>query len=132
MSSLQTRTRQIPSNSGYYITLANVVTSAFTGTDSAPVLTALAASSTIGTASTLRDLGKTVVSSGRVFRKVQLLRNTSSIQVGGTDGVGGSDSGAGTTAYFTSYIELPGSGNFTSGVLAGSTAGQVSAVARLG
>jgi hypothetical protein len=132
MSSVNSNRKQIPSNGGYYITLANVVTSAFTGTDSAPVLTALGASSTIGTASTLRDMGKTVVSSGRVFRKIQLVRNTSSIQVNGTDGVGGSDSGAGTTAYFTSYIELPGSGNFTGGVLSGSSAGQVAAVARLG
>ena len=132
MSSVVSRTRQIPSNSGYYIALAAVTPNSFNGNESAPFLSSLGVGSTIGAYSTLRDMGKQVVSSGRVFRKVQLLRNTSSLQVGGTDGVSGADSGAGTTAYFTSYIELPGSGNFNGGVLTGTGAGQVAIVARLG
>ena len=130
MSSLQSSRKQIPANGGYYLTLATVLPNAYNNSATAPVLTAFGASSTIGALSTLRDMGATAVSSGRVFRKVQLLRNTSSILVGGTDGVSGSDSGAGTSAYFTGFIELPGTGGTSSGVLSG--AGTVAAVARLG
>lgn len=58
--------------------------------------------STIGAGGVLRDLGKTVLSSGRVFRKVQLLVPTVS-----TFGVGGAAPGATANAdYLTGYIEL--------------------------
>ena len=58
--------------------------------------------STIGAGGVLRDLGKTVLSSGRVFRKIQLLVPTVS-----TFGVGGQAPGATANAdYLTGYIEL--------------------------
>ena len=58
--------------------------------------------STIGAGGVLRDLGKTVLSSGRVFRKIQLLVATVS-----TFGVGGTAPGATANAdYLTGYIEL--------------------------
>lgn len=49
-----------------------------------------------GAGGLLRDAGKTVVSSGRVFRKVQFLVSTGT----NTNGIGGS------TDYLTGYIEL--------------------------
>jgi hypothetical protein len=59
--------------------------------------------SSIAAGGLLRDMGKSVVSAGRVFRKVQLLTSTVS-----TSGVGGP---AGVTTnpvvdYLTGYIEL--------------------------
>ena len=60
-----------------------------------------------------RDMGANIVSSGRVFRKVQLIvpRN------GGvsTGGVGGPVSGN-SSDYLSAYIELPGLQGVTSGV----------------
>jgi hypothetical protein len=52
----------------------------------------------------LRDNGKTVVSAGRVFRKVSLY--TPSLTTGGVSG--GVFSPAGQQDYHTGYIELPG------------------------
>jgi hypothetical protein len=144
MSSLQSELKQIPANGGYYITVGTVVTSATAttfyqnnGTDAAPLISAnMFSYSTI--ASTLlktagggvfRDMGKTLVSSSRAFRKVQLMTSTNSLVNGGTDGVGGFGYEAGTNVpvYFTGYIELPGTGG---GALQGS--GSWTPVARLG
>jgi len=62
--------------------------------------------STIGAGGVLRDNGKTVVSSGRVFRKIPLLVPTVS-----TFGVGGAAPGANAnTDYLTGYIELQSAG----------------------
>ena len=62
--------------------------------------------STIAAGGVLRDLGKTVVSSGRTFRKIQLLVRTVS-----TGGVGGPAPGATANAdYLTGYIELNSGG----------------------
>ena len=62
--------------------------------------------STIGAGGVLRDQGKSVISAGRVFRKVQLLVPTVS-----TFGVGGAAPGATTnTDYLTGYIELHSAG----------------------
>lgn len=60
--------------------------------------------STIGAGGYFRDMGKTVVSSSRTFRKVQLLVNAVS-----TSGVGGPVTAAGVSAnvdYLTAYIEV--------------------------
>lgn len=60
--------------------------------------------STIGAGGFFRDMGKTVVSSARTFRKVQLLVNTVS-----TSGVGGTLTAQGVAAnvdYLTGYIEV--------------------------
>ena len=59
--------------------------------------------SSIGRGGLLRDMGKTVVSAGRTFRKIQLLCSTVS-----TGGVNGTGTGA-VSDFFVGYIEL-GSG----------------------
>lgn len=51
----------------------------------------------------LKDMGKTLVSSGRVFRKIQLVAPTAAS--GSTFGVAG-DSGTTSQDYLTGYIEL--------------------------
>ena len=67
--------------------------------------------STLTTAgAVLRDMGKSVVSSGRLFRRVQLLVST--VSTGGVNGATGTSYPE--TDYLTGYIELPnqaGSGN---------------------
>ena len=62
--------------------------------------------STIGAGGYFRDMGKTVVSASRTFRKVQLLVNAVS-----TSGVGGPLTATGLSAnvdYLTAYIEVAG------------------------
>jgi hypothetical protein len=137
MTSLQSGLKQIPLNGGYYINVASVFTTTAlnTGTDAAPNFSVGAFQSTVSTGqistnvctagqAVFRDMGTTIVSSTRVFRKVQLLRNTSSLVLGGTDGVTGNSSTPG--AYLTSFIELPGTGGYSSGT------GTITPVARLG
>ncbi len=140
MTSLQTRIKQIPANDGYYITVADARNTFYTniGTDSAPSMSigplrssmsssGAGVSSLIGVAGgVFRDMGKTVISTGRVFRKVQLLVSTN-VTNGPTEGVAGA---AATVAlpvdYLTGFIELPGTGGLTSG------SGSFTPVARLG
>ena len=52
----------------------------------------------------LKDMGRTVISSGRVFRKVQVMKNTTAALVGA---IGGSvfDS---TASFGTGYVEVAG------------------------
>jgi hypothetical protein len=52
----------------------------------------------------LRDMGKTYVSSGRVFRKVQLI--VANTQVTSTFGVEGNQNTSPNVDYLTGYIEL--------------------------
>jgi len=132
MTSIGVRTRQVNSDTGYYIPLATLVDRLYSlpATAGGPLSTAtwcravnpdrvLGLISSAG-AGLLKDMGKTVVSSTRVFRKVQLVvpssvgtTNTSTLN---TFGVGGA---SGTTApqsdFYTAYIELAseGSGNPT-------------------
>ncbi len=142
MTSLQTRIKQIPANDGYYITVGNALTKFYTnlGTDAAPtfnnglMISTLSSSgayvsSLINTAGGIfRDMGKTLTSSSRVFRKDQLLVSSAN-----TEGVGGN---VATTAlpveYLTGYIELPGTGGMSSGAAAGNQVLGVTPVARLG
>lgn len=66
------------------------------------------ATSTVSTVGcVLKDLGKTVVSSNRTFRKIQLVLPNSALPAGtaSTFGVGGRAAGLGDD-YFTGYIEL--------------------------
>ena len=123
MTSLISLTKQIPANAGYYITVATGVAAgtiyANQGTDELPTLSNPIMASTLSTSgvyttvnaagAVLKDMGKTLVSSGRVFRKVQVVANTGSlvnVVNRDTSGVGGvADT---TTAYITGYIELPG------------------------
>jgi hypothetical protein len=61
--------------------------------------------STIGAGGYFRDMGKTVVSASRTFRKVQLLVNS----VVSTSGVAGPAlGGAANVDYLTGYIEVAG------------------------
>ena len=140
MTSLISATKQIPANAGYYITVSSIANCFYanSGTDEAPVMNNGAATSTLSTSgafaaanapgAVFRDHGKTLLSSGRVFRKVQMMRNTGAVQNLGTDGVGGVAAGASVypTAYLTGYIELPGTGGASSG------SGAYTPVARLG
>jgi hypothetical protein len=115
MTSLLTSSRQVSSDGGYYIPLASLVSkiysfNATTGLVSTPAQWASTSSkyassiSTIG-AGVLRDMGRTVVSSGRTFRKVQLVVST------GSNGVGGTVGTAPLEDFLTGYIELGFDGN---------------------
>jgi hypothetical protein len=120
MTSLISQTKQIPANAGYYITVGSCLTSIYCnkGTDELPQISTMtgalgaAGVSTLVSAAgaVLKDMGKTLVSSGRVFRKVQVVANTGAdLESGtplGTAGVGGVD--VAPTAYITGFIELPG------------------------
>lgn len=76
--------------------------------------------STVGAGGVFRDMGKTVVSAGRTFRKVQLLVNVAATV--STGGVAGPAAGAAANVDFlTGYIELNGSPNYGNGGAANST-----------
>jgi hypothetical protein len=113
MTSLLTSSRQVSSDSGYYIPVGSCVDKIFSYNNTTGLVGAAATWATNAQISTaffvssagagiLRDLGKTVVSSGRTFRKVQLVLST-----GNTFGVAGT---APTPSigedYLTGYIEL--------------------------
>jgi len=122
MTSLQTSLKQVDTRAGYYVSIASCRTTFYynAGTDNVPLIStnpwALSSNtSTIINAAgaVFRDHGKTLVSSGRVFRKVQLLVSTGSVLNNGSDGVaGGSVAGADGVqpSYLTGLIELPGQG----------------------
>ena len=59
----------------------------------------------------LKDMGRTIVSSNRTFRKIQLVRPAG--QAPSTFGVGGNATATGES-YFTGYIELGFGGDGTS------------------
>ena len=118
MTSIGVRTRQVSSDTGYYIPLAdlrgqiyayNAASPAFNSTTWATSaggdLRTLPLISSAG-AGLLKDMGKTVVSASRTFRKVQLVVSSVS-----TFGVGGN---AGTSYpqsdFYTGYIELGSEG----------------------
>jgi hypothetical protein len=145
MTSLLSYTKQIPLNGGYYINVGDCRTRFLqnNGTDALPSFGAnvyatstnatVVAGNTVTVISTLlaspgsavfRDHGKTLVSAGRTFRKVQLMVSTNSVWPAlGTDGVGGLDNAP--VNYLTGYLELPGQGT-------GSGTGSSAPVARLG
>jgi hypothetical protein len=151
MSSVLSGLKQIPTGAGYYVPVGDCVGKFYlntSGSDSAPIFNGNLMVSTMSSSGAyvsslingagkgvFRDHGKTLVSSGRVFRKVQLMISSASLTQGGTSGVGGLADGSGVTGnsqpsgYLTGYIELPGlagaaSGNFT--------ANTITPVARLG
>jgi len=62
----------------------------------------------------LRDMGVNLVSSGRTFRKIQML--TSAAANVSTGGVNGAAPGTGSD-YLTGYIEVPGTAGSVSGVI---------------
>jgi hypothetical protein len=151
MTSLQTSWKQVDTRSGYYVPVGDCRTRFYanTGSDAAPVFNNALMLTTMSTsggyvstliasagAGVFRDHGKTLTSSGRVFRKVQLLVSTNSVLNGGTDGVGGTaTTGANsvTPSYLTGYIELPGPNPGASGpILGNGVGGGFTPVARLG
>ena len=115
MTSLLTSSRQVSNDSGYYIPVGSCVGKIFkydttTGLVGAAAAWATTTGANISTAvyvstagaGILRDMGKTVVSSGRTFRKVQLVVSTAN-----TFGVGGpAPSPSVGEDYLTGYIEL--------------------------
>jgi hypothetical protein len=132
MTSLTSYVKQIPSNQGYFINVADMRTTFYqnNGSDDLPLISAnvyarsttssqLSTSFATGGQTIMKDMGKTLMSSGRTFRKVQLVVSTLL-----TEGVGGIDSAP--TSYLTGYIELPGQHGISSG------AGSFTPVARLG
>ena len=132
MTSLQTSVRQISNDSGYFISLATCANQIYSTPDTSSVvapwastalstvafggLAAGALSSVIWRASTVgtlfKDMGKSVVSSGTHFRKVQLVLPQGApgaLATAGTTstfGVGGMASVSGMPDYFTGYIRL--------------------------
>lgn len=127
MTSLLTSMKQIPANAGYYINVGDCSGSCFgnLGTNDVPQFSVGAFTSSVSTVqlfgtlvapgtAVFRDHGVTLVSTGRVFRKVQLLAPTGSVLNGGTDGVT-QVPGSNPTSYLTGYIELPGTGGMSSG-----------------
>ena len=125
MTSLQTGLRQISQDSGYFITLSSCVNVIFVtplGDVAAWASTATAGTASGGALSTavstvnrvgtlLKDMGKTIVSSGGYFRKVQLVvpqqaaAGFVSTGTASTFGVAGSG-GATNGDFFTGYIKL--------------------------
>ena len=126
MTSVVSRTRQVSNDTGYFISISSCVNVIFTsplgaiaGWASTGSLGAAdgylsTAVSTVNRAGILyRDMGKTVVSSGAFFRKVQLVvpqGATTATQVGAgttsTFGVGGAASGTGVPDFYTGYVRL--------------------------
>jgi len=117
-------TKSFKQSGGYFIPLGNVATgvlayTAGTGSGGSAVAGSFAlaswaqggttpakATSTISTVAAgglLRDMGKTVVSSGRTFRKIQLMCST--VSTGGVAGPAGVSTNP-NVDYLTAYIEL--------------------------
>jgi len=104
------------------------------GTETAPLMStnSLAISSFTSTllqpGNAVRDMGKTLVSTGRTFRKIQLIGPT-----GASNGIGGTvQSGIGqgpNPDYWTGYVELPNTDSAATGNAVTQTK---SYVARLG
>jgi hypothetical protein len=133
MTSLQTRIKQVDVEQGYYMPLSSLqgIVYAFTPGSGAGGSFAQGSFSTASWATTsyptfgtgnpflssingagkgiLKDMGRTVVSAGRTFRKIQLINvQTGSNLYVSTNGVGGQN-GAGSTPvqdYLTGFIEL--------------------------
>jgi hypothetical protein len=116
MTSLQTSFRQVSSDDGYFIPIGdcrdrvyayNTTSNTFRVAQWAS--TGYAYASTVTStlqagASLIRDMGKTIVSSGRTFRKVQLVVSTVAST---TFGVTGPATGANPVEdYLTGYIEV--------------------------
>ena len=118
--------KQLRTNAGYYINVADARNTFYqnNGTDVAPFISAntFARSSITSTILTtagsaiFRDHGKTLTSSGRVFRKVQWVNHGRGVAASGlvnpangvSSGTVGTDTA--TVGYDTFYIELPAAG----------------------
>jgi hypothetical protein len=120
--------KQSHTDAGYYITVGSILGQVYgrteptgnTGVLGGSFSTASWAyfgpgksvSSIIAAGAVLKDMGRTVVSSLRTFRKVQLVLTNANPNPGSTFGVGGRQTGVGED-YLTGYIELGFEGNGT-------------------
>jgi hypothetical protein len=125
MSSVATRVKQVSANAAYYVNLGDVRAGILQniGTTDLPLLSTTLTSwiglssfstpcATAGSAY-FRDMGQNLVSSGRVFRKVQLVGPRSTgVSTGGVAGPAPGNS----SDYLTAFIELPGLQGLTSGI----------------
>lgn len=140
MSSTQRRLKQSPN--GYFVPLGSLVNgsviNSYSGSSGAGGSTVagtfaqavwastgatlvgaqLSTISSIAAGGVLRDMGKTVVSAGRTFRKIQLLSPT--VSTGGVNGPAGATTP--NVDYLTGYIELASGLN---GPAPGTTAAKV-------
>jgi len=127
MTSLQTRPRQSNSDGGYYIAVGSLGNQIYNTPDLLSAVapwastsygvgnnaysTAVVRASTVG--ALFRDMGKTVVSSGTFFRKIQMVvpqgANAGGLVGAGTTstfGVAGPATGTGVPDFYTGYIKL--------------------------
>jgi hypothetical protein len=141
MTSVATRVKQVSANGAYFVNLGDVrvallqnygtysdnnpayaagvgatlSTATWAGVGNANNTLQSSFSSVLTTsgAAFFRDMGANIVSSGRVFRKVQLVSPRGASVTAG--GVGGPAPGN-SSDYLSAYIELPGLAGVTSGV----------------
>jgi len=124
MTSIGNYKRQVSNDSAHFITTASLIDKIFTSPLGSPApwastgsVTATAGSAYVSTVSSagalLRDMGKTVVSSGAYFRKVQLVvpqgpvASQARAGLTSTFGVAGpAPSGGVIPDYLTGYIQL--------------------------
>lgn len=122
MTSLQTGIRQISNNNGYFISISSCVGLVYTTPLGPPtpwastgaVPTGLSSVySTVNRVGTMwKDMGKSIVSSGSYFRKVQLVvpqqdaAGFVSTGTASTFGVSGGTGGSTGPDFFTGYIKL--------------------------
>jgi hypothetical protein len=126
MTSVSVRTRQVSTDSDYFIAISSCVNLIFATPDTSSAVVPWASSvigvaqnystavSTVNRAGTLfRDMGKSVVSSGVYFRKIQLTvpqGASAAGQVGAgstsTFGVAGPANVTGVPDFYTGYIKL--------------------------
>ena len=126
MASVLRSVKQTPVNGAFFVNLGDIrsnVVQNYGASAEAPSLSTAAwavsnstVASSLGVAGRafLRDMGVNLVSSGRTFRKIQML--TSAAANVSTGGVNGAASG-GSTDYLTGYIEVPGAAGNVSGVV---------------
>ena len=137
-------TKSFKQTNGYFVPLATCQSKIYTYTAGSGAggsylpgsfaLAAWAVSSTVASAQVssllagptqgglLKDMGKTVVSANRTFRKVQLV-------VPGLSTAGVSSEVSNTSNYYSGYIELAGPNAFQAGVAASASAGSPAPVA---
>ncbi len=106
------KTRQVSNDAGYYIPVGdnrNGVSAVLA--DGVTLSTAAWGAAAAATCSTivagggiLKDMGKTHISAGRTFRKIQVVRTGAAFN--STFGVGGDASTAPNQDYLTGYLEL--------------------------
>jgi hypothetical protein len=145
MSSVSGRVRQVSNDTGYFISLASVANQIYATPDTSSVVapwastalsnanfgslgtgalsTVIFRASTVGTL--FKDMGKSVISSGTHFRKIQLVLPQGTLPAvlanagtTSTFGVGGSASLSGMPDFLTGYVRLGFEGQGTPAPLA--------------